>query len=68
MLKSGVTEGIHTPFDDTRLGRFSHIMGKVYSSAGISFTSVDAKRAVPVIQDGAVVILAFTRAPASIDG
>ena len=52
MLKSGVTEGIHTPFDDTRLGRFSHIMGKVYSSAGISFTSVDARRAVPVIQDG----------------
>lgn len=53
LLKSGVTEGNHSPFDEERLRRFSQLMGRTYSGAGISTTSVDAKRAVPVLKHGA---------------
>jgi predicted ATPase len=50
LLKAGVVEGEHTAFDASRLDRFSQIMGKKYSGAGISLTSVDPRRAVPVLQ------------------
>ncbi|HEY4001943.1 MAG TPA: AAA family ATPase [Candidatus Xenobia bacterium] len=49
LLKGGVTEGEHTAFDAARLGRYSHVMGKRYGAAGISTTSLDNRRTVPVI-------------------
>lgn len=51
LLKRGVTEGLHTPFDEARLGRFSHIMGKLYSGAGLSLTNIDQDKTIPVIED-----------------
>jgi predicted ATPase len=50
LLKSGVTEGLHTSFDERKLGRFSQIMGRTYVSAGISLTSIDTRREIPVLQ------------------
>jgi hypothetical protein len=50
LLKAGVTEGSHTAFDASRLNRFSQIMGRKYSGAGISLTNVDSRRAVPVME------------------
>jgi predicted ATPase len=51
LLKSGVTETSHTPFDQTKLDRLSHIMAQSYIGAGISTTSIDQRRAVPVVSD-----------------
>lgn len=57
LLKSGVTEDMHTPFDIHRLDRLSQIMGRKYSGAGISLTNIDIgrfqPRAVPVVTLGA---------------
>jgi predicted ATPase len=50
LLKANVTEGTHTPFEPARLARLSEIMGKSYTSAGISLTNVDTRRRVPVLQ------------------
>ncbi|AWV21735.1 ATP/GTP-binding protein [Roseomonas mucosa] len=50
LLKSGVTEGEHTAFDADKLGRLSQIIGKKYVGAGLSKTSADDRRAVPVVQ------------------
>lgn len=49
LLKAGVTEESHAAFEADRLGRFSQIMGKSYAAAGLSLTSVDHRRAVPVL-------------------
>lgn len=53
LLKSGVTEDQHTAFDAGKLLRLSQIIGKAYTSAGISDTNVDNKRLVPVLKHGA---------------
>lgn len=50
LLKTGVKEGKHDAFDAARLDRFSQIMGKTYTSAGISITDADDKRAIPVLE------------------
>ncbi|WP_210248296.1 AAA family ATPase, partial [Methylobacterium dankookense] len=52
LLKAGVMEGEHTPFDAARLDRFSQIMGKRYAKAGISLTNIDSRRAIPVVEHG----------------
>jgi energy-coupling factor transporter ATP-binding protein EcfA2 len=49
LLKAGVVEGQHTPFDEARLNRLSQIMGRRYAGAGISLTSVDERRTIPVL-------------------
>lgn len=50
LLKSGVLEGAHTPFDSSKLTRLTNIVGKKYATAGISLTSADAKRQIPVLE------------------
>ena len=50
LIKSGVTEGAHVPFDQDRLSRLANIIGKKYDGAGISLTSADPKRNIPVLQ------------------
>jgi predicted ATPase len=52
LLKSGVQEADHTAFDATQLQRLSQIVGKTYASAGISTTSADPRRVVPVLTTG----------------
>ncbi|UUX97462.1 ATP-dependent endonuclease [Aquabacterium sp. J223] len=52
LLKAGVTEHSHDPFDPDRLQRLSYIVGKKYANAGISSTNVDEKRRVPVLTLG----------------
>ena len=52
LLKANVTEGEHAPFEVARLGRFSQIMGKPYSKAGFSKTSVDTEKIIPVVENG----------------
>lgn len=52
LLKSGVLEGAHTPFDEGKLARLTEIVGKPYSSAGLSITDADNRRSVPVLQTG----------------
>jgi energy-coupling factor transporter ATP-binding protein EcfA2 len=52
LLKTGVTENQHQPFDAGRLQRLSQIVGKSYASAGLSSTNVDARRLVPVLSIG----------------
>ena len=54
MLKSGVTEGEHSAFDDSKVSRFSEIMGRSYAGVGISTTSVHKTRFVPIIEDNEV--------------
>lgn len=49
LLKGGVSEKVHTAFDDDRLCRFSQIMGRTYAAAGISITSADPRRTVAVL-------------------
>lgn len=51
MLKSGVSEGTHNAFDEDRLSRFSYIMGRKFEGAGVSTTSADDGRLVPVVTD-----------------
>lgn len=53
LLKNGVNEGNHIPFDADTLARLAQILGKPYASAGISFTNADANRSVPVLMNGA---------------
>jgi len=50
LLKFGVTEEHHAPFDTSKLERLSQIVGKKYSGAGISLTSVAQNRPIPVVQ------------------
>ncbi len=50
LLKSGVTEGSHLAFDTQKLGRLSNIIGKKYDNAGISTTSADSRRSIPVVE------------------
>jgi len=50
LLKAGVTEGVHTPFDASKLQRLTQIVGKNYSKAGLSITDVDSRRPVPVLE------------------
>lgn len=52
LLKSGVTEGAHTPFDKLKLERLAQIVGKRYVGAGLSITSADARRFIPVLEVG----------------
>lgn len=52
LLKSGVLEGVHNPFNEETLARLSNIVGKTYVSAGLSNTSADARRNIPVVQFG----------------
>lgn len=51
LLKASVTEGEHTPFNEAKLGRLSHIMDKNFQSAGVSVTSIDDRRFVPVVEE-----------------
>lgn len=50
LTKAGVTEGEHTPLDKDRLDRLANIIGRKYHSAGISVTSADTKRMIPVMR------------------
>lgn len=52
LLKAGVLEGTHSAFTAEKLARLTHIVGKNYVSAGISTTSADARRLVPVLEHG----------------
>ena len=54
MIKAGVTEGVHTAFDKYKLDRLANIVGKNYNGAGLSITSADAKRVVPVLERNGV--------------
>lgn len=49
LIKAGVTEGAHEAFNKDKLDRLANIIGKKYEEAGISLTSVDPKRLVPVL-------------------
>jgi predicted ATPase len=49
MLKTGVIEGEHAPFEASKISRFSEIMGKSYAQVGMSTTSVSKTRNVPII-------------------
>lgn len=50
MLKSGVSEGAFTAFDDPRLARLTEIVGKKYVKAGISTTDAGADKPIPVLE------------------
>ncbi len=50
LLKANVTEGEHAAFEAGRLDRFSQIMGKKYEKAGLSKTSVDTEKKIPVVE------------------
>ncbi|ENC9763711.1 TPA: AAA family ATPase [Pseudomonas aeruginosa] len=50
LLKAGVSEGAHVPFDQAKLLRLTQIVGKQYANAGISVTSADARRQIPVLE------------------
>ena len=50
LLKTGVTEDTHSPFDPEKLSSLTQIIGKNYSSAGISVTNIDARSPIPVLQ------------------
>jgi predicted ATPase len=50
LLKSGVAEGAHNPFDENKLARLTEIVGKPYLSAGLSYTDADTRRPVPVLE------------------
>lgn len=52
LLKSGVTEGAHSAFDEGKLKRLTQIVGKSYSGAGLSLTSAGEKRFIPVLKIG----------------
>ncbi len=52
ILKSGVAEGAFVAFDLPRLQRLTQIVGKQYTSAGISVTDAGADKPVPVLQLG----------------
>ena len=52
LLKANVTEGIHTPFEELRLERYSQIMGRRYERAGMSLTSADTDKTIPVVEHG----------------
>ncbi|MBA1158450.1 AAA family ATPase [Microvirga sp. Marseille-Q2068] len=54
LLKAGVGEGAHMPFDQEKLERLSQIIGKSYSSAGLSVTDADPRRPIPVLQTSKV--------------
>lgn len=54
LLKAGVAEHQHSAFDNDRLSRFTTIMGRAYSSAGISLTDADTKRDIPVLSKSGV--------------
>lgn len=49
LLRPGASEHEHTAFDSDRLARMSEIMGREYAGAGISTTTADKKRSVPVL-------------------
>ncbi|WP_267428412.1 ATP-binding protein [Methylobacterium sp. GC_Met_2] len=52
LIKAGVTEGAHIPFDSDKLERLTNIIGKKYVTAGLSVTSADDKRKIPVLEIG----------------
>ena len=54
LLKSGVAESEHKPFNDDKLQRLSQIIGKQYESAGLSVTSADSRSRIPVLQFGGI--------------
>lgn len=49
LLKAGVAEGPFMAFDAARLSRLTNIVGKNYSSAGISTTAAGEDKPVPVL-------------------
>lgn len=50
ILKSGVVEGVFSEFDEERLQRLTQIVGKRYSSAGISVTNAGTDKPIPVLE------------------
>ena len=50
LLKSGVLEGLFSAFDPARLIRLTNIVGKKYTSAGISVTNAGADKPIPVLE------------------
>lgn len=52
IAKSTHTEASFTEFEQKRVDRLSTIMGKIYSSAKMSLSSIDAKRKIPVLSEG----------------
>jgi len=53
LLKSGVAEHNHSAFDAQTLERLTAIVGKKYEGGGISLTTADEKRNIPVLRIGA---------------
>jgi len=54
LLKSGVTEGKWAEFDADKLQRLTQIVGKNYSSAGISITDAGPDKPIPVLRTDSV--------------
>lgn len=52
ILKTGVTEGPFTAFDAARLQRLTQVVGKHYTSAGISVTNAGVDKPIPVLELG----------------
>jgi predicted ATPase len=50
LLKAGVIEGPFQPFDNQRLQRLTQIVGKKYTSAGISTTNAGVDKPIPVLE------------------
>jgi len=50
LLKAGVVEGAFAAFDQPRLARLNQIVGKPYTSAGISVTDAGVDKPIPVLE------------------
>ena len=50
LLKAGVVEGPFQQFDSQRLARLTQIVGKQYTSAGISLTDAGNDKPIPVLE------------------
>lgn len=50
LAKAGNKETAFQDFDETRLDRFSHVMGRKYQMARLATTELDKTRSVPVLQ------------------
>jgi predicted ATPase len=50
LLKAGVIEGPFQAFDNQRLQRLTQIVGKKYTSAGISTTNAGVDKPIPVLE------------------
>ncbi|HUY41778.1 MAG TPA: AAA family ATPase [Candidatus Dormibacteraeota bacterium] len=52
LLTPGASEGTHKAFDADKLARLSAVMGREYAGAGLSTTTADNKRFIPVLKAG----------------